>query len=170
MSGWGAGAKVLKLPCRVVLSGMQNMGSKWSGGRGEKLDLSEKGVVLRERWCWCGAGEVGLGRLESWGVRWVSLFVEGTVGPSGEGWSEESAWLRLWPLSCGNSDSWGAGTGIGSGWGAEGIVLSVGGRYSFALFLLSMCRLLMSVNAAFTPCCVSYLSVAASTTTSVKVM
>ena len=52
------------------------MGSNWSGGSGEKLDLRENGVVLREGRCWCGAGEVGLGRLEIWGVRWARLFVE----------------------------------------------------------------------------------------------
>ena len=130
MSGaCGGGAKLLKLPCGVLPTGMQNMGSNGSGGRGEKLDLSEKGVVLSEGRCWCEDGEAGLGRFESWGVRWARLFVEWRVLPSVEEWSEESAWLRLWPLSCGNSGCWGAGAGIGSGWGPEGMDFSVGGRY-----------------------------------------
>lgn len=104
------------------------MASNGSDGRGDKLDLSEKGVVLREGRCWCRAGEAGWGRFDIWGVRWARLFVSGRVETSAEGWREESTWLRLWLLSCGNSVWWSIGVGIWSGCGAEGMVLSVGGR------------------------------------------
>lgn len=51
MSACAGPANVLKLPCGVLPAGMGNMGSNGSRGRGEKLDFSEKGVVLSEGRC-----------------------------------------------------------------------------------------------------------------------
>lgn len=118
-----------KLLCGLVSTGMQKVGSKESDGRGDKFDLSEKGVVLRDGRCWCRAGEAGWGRLDSWGVRLARLlFVGGRVETSAERWSEELTWLRLSLLSCGNSVWSSIGVGSGSGRGADCAVLRVGGR------------------------------------------
>lgn len=107
--------------------------------------------MLREGRCWCEVGEVGLGRLDSRGVRWARWSADERVGASGEVWRVGSAWLRWWPLSCGNTGCLGTGAGIGGGWGAEGMVFRAGGRYWYALFLLSICRLPMSVTAGIIP-------------------